>query len=128
MTCVKWLSQHPQLLFGGTDSGQVLQWDLRAHSRHPVLKSLVGVNGAHSQRIVDIHAVGGGGHHQMATMSTDGQFCAWQMDMLAQPVESHVMGGVGRRNGAMESAVTAFTFSHADNSSYLVGMGSGAVH
>lgn len=74
---------HPNLVFGGTYSGQILLWDTR--SKHlPVLKTPLSAAG-HTHPVYAIQMVGTQNAHNLITSSTDGLVCSWLVDMLAQP-------------------------------------------
>ncbi len=74
---------HPNLIFGGTYSGQILLWDTRA--RHlPILKSPLSASG-HTYPVYSLQMVGTQNAHNLISSSTDGMVCSWLVDMLAQP-------------------------------------------
>jgi dynein intermediate chain len=77
---------HANLIVGGTYSGQILLWDTRA-KQMPVLKSPLSSSG-HTHPVYDLAIVGTQNAHNLVTSSTDGMVCAWQLDMLAQPLVS----------------------------------------
>jgi hypothetical protein len=74
---------HPNLVVGGTYSGQILLWDTRAKSL-PVLKSPLSASG-HTHPVYSMTMIGTQNAHNLMSASTDGTVCAWQLDMLAQP-------------------------------------------
>jgi dynein intermediate chain len=74
---------HPNLIVGGTYSGQILLWDTRAKSL-PVLKSPLSAAG-HTHPIYAMTMIGTQNAHNLVSASTDGTVCTWQLDMLAQP-------------------------------------------
>jgi WD40 repeat protein len=74
---------HPNLIFGGTYSGQILLWDTR--SKHlPVLKTPLSATG-HTHPVYALRVVGTQNAHNLVTCSSDGTVCTWLVDMLAQP-------------------------------------------
>lgn len=74
---------NPNLVFGGTYSGQILLWDTR--SKHlPVLKTPLSAAG-HTHPVYAMQIVGTQNAHNLITSSTDGLVCSWLVDMLAQP-------------------------------------------
>ena len=74
---------HPNLIFGGTYSGQILLWDTRA--KHlPTLKSPLSFGG-HTHPVYTVQVVGTQNAHNLVTSSTDGVVCTWLVDMLARP-------------------------------------------
>lgn len=82
---------HPNLVFGGTYSGQILLWDTR--SKHlPVLKTPLSAAG-HTHPVYAMQMVGTQNAHNLITSSTDGMVCSWLVDMLAQPQVSFLCLG-----------------------------------
>lgn len=74
---------HPNLVFGGSYSGQILLWDTRA--KHlPVLKTPLSAAG-HTYPIYAMKMVGTQNANNLISSSTDGLVCTWLADMLAQP-------------------------------------------
>ncbi len=83
MTAALFSKFHPNLIVGGTYSGQILLWDTRAKSL-PVLKSPLSAAG-HTHPIYAMTMIGTQNAHNLVSASTDGTVCTWQLDMLAQP-------------------------------------------
>lgn len=93
---------HPNMVFGGTYSGQVLAWDTRA--KHlPVLKTPLSANG-HTYPIYSMKIVGTQNANTLMTASTDGLVCNWQTDMLAQPQVSQ-LARIGLNGAGVASAI-----------------------
>ncbi|KAG7255049.1 hypothetical protein CRUP_032431 [Coryphaenoides rupestris] len=78
---------HPNLLVGGTYSGQVILWDNRSHRRTPVQRSPLSA-AAHTHPVYCVNVVGTQNANNLITVSTDGRMCSWSLDMLSQPQES----------------------------------------
>ena len=79
---------HPNLLLGGTYSGQVLLWDTRARHPNPVQRTpLTGMGTGHTHPVYSLNVVGTQNAHNIVSTSTDGVLCSWAMDMLAHPQE-----------------------------------------
>lgn len=74
---------HPNLVVGGTYSGQILLWDTRARQL-PVLKTPLSAVG-HTHPVYSIQMVGTQNAYNFISASTDGLVCSWQLDILAQP-------------------------------------------
>ncbi|KAG0340071.1 hypothetical protein BG004_006569 [Podila humilis] len=83
---VRFSDFHPNLIIGGTYSGQILLWDTRAKAL-PVLKTHLSVGG-HTHPVYALDMVGTQNAHNLISVSTDGTMCSWQLDMLAQPQET----------------------------------------
>ncbi|GAA5905703.1 hypothetical protein JCM8208_000869 [Rhodotorula glutinis] len=79
---------HPNLVVGGTYSGQVLVWDTRSRHSFPVLKTPLSSSSGHTHPIYSLELVGTPNAHSLVTASTDGTVCAWALDMLARPNET----------------------------------------
>ncbi|CAG0898624.1 unnamed protein product [Darwinula stevensoni] len=102
---------HPNLILGGTYSGQLVLWDNRVHKRTPVQRSPLSA-GAHTASVSFLHpedsqgtgslmilsflqhpvysltVVGTAHAHAVVSASNAGRLCAWSLDMLAAPQES----------------------------------------
>ena len=83
-----WSPFHPNLILGGTYSGQLLLWDTRARSPHAVQKTpLTGMGTGHTHPLYAINVVGTQNANNIVSASTDGVLCSWTIDMLSQPQE-----------------------------------------
>ncbi|KAG0239734.1 hypothetical protein BGW41_007534 [Actinomortierella wolfii] len=116
---------HPNLIIGGTYSGQILLWDTRAKSL-PVLKTHLSVGG-HTHPVYAMDMVGTQNAHNLISVSTDGTVCSWQLDMLAQPLETLSLDYQGHQI-TDEIAVTALGFPDGETNSFWVGTEEGAVY
>ncbi|KAF8310072.1 WD40 repeat-like protein [Clavulina sp. PMI_390] len=116
---------HPNLIFGGTYSGQILLWDSR--SKHlPVLKSPLSAAG-HTYPVYAMQMVGTQNAHSLVTSSTDGMVCNWSVDMLAQPQDTLELVHTGH-NKTNEVAITCFDFPDNETTSFWVGTEEGNVY
>ncbi|KPV74474.1 uncharacterized protein RHOBADRAFT_37503 [Rhodotorula graminis WP1] len=79
---------HPNLVVGGTYSGQILLWDTRSRHSFPVLKTPLSSSGGHTHPVYSLELVGTPNAHSLVSASTDGTVCAWALDMLARPNET----------------------------------------
>ncbi|XP_043241865.1 cytoplasmic dynein 1 intermediate chain 1-like [Amphibalanus amphitrite] len=77
---------HPNLLLGGTYSGQIVLWDNRVQRRTPVQRSPLST-AAHTHPVYCMRVVGTQNAHNLISVSTDGKLCSWSLDMLSQPQE-----------------------------------------
>ncbi|EFP76439.1 hypothetical protein PGT21_007611 [Puccinia graminis f. sp. tritici] len=75
---------HPNLVIGGTYSGQILIWDIRHRKQLPVLKTPLSSSG-HTHPVYSTSIIGTQNSHNLISASTDGTICSWALDMLAQP-------------------------------------------
>ncbi|MBW0515158.1 hypothetical protein O181_054873 [Austropuccinia psidii MF-1] len=75
---------HPNLVIGGTYSGQILIWDIRQRKQLPTLKTPLSSSG-HTHPVYSMSIVGTQNSHNLISISTDGSVCSWVLDMFAQP-------------------------------------------
>lgn len=79
----------PYLLYGGTFSGQVLQWDTRAQ-KAPILSSnRLATSGGHSFPIFALNVAEGGSANHIISTSSDGTVCVWQLNMFSKPLQCY---------------------------------------
>lgn len=116
---------HPNLIFGGTYSGQILLWDTRA--KHlPTLKTPLSATG-HTYPVYAMQTVGTQNAHNLITSSTDGTVCSWLSDMLAQPQETLSLAHAGHTK-TDEVAVTSLAFPDGETTTFWVGTEEGHVY
>ena len=83
MLTARFLPYESHLIIGGTYSGQMLLWDIRAKSA-PVDKSNASFKG-HTHPVYQVEIVGTQNAHNAFSVSTDGLACSWALDRLADP-------------------------------------------
>ncbi|KAI0970000.1 cytoplasmic dynein-like protein 1 intermediate chain 2 [Xylaria arbuscula] len=116
---------HPNLIIGGTYSGQVLLWDTRAKTA-PVQKTPLTGSG-HSHPVYSVDIVGTQNANNIISVSTDGALCVWSVDMLSQPQESLTLS-TPPPNKFEDLAPTTMAFPHADPTYFLVGSEEGPIY
>lgn len=116
---------HPNHIYGGTYSGQVLLWDTRAKSL-PVLKTPSSGQG-HRYPIYAMRVVGSQNAHSLVTSSTDGTVCGWLPDLLAQPQECIELAHPGQYK-TNELAITSMDFPDKESSEFWIGTEEGDVY
>ncbi|KAJ3095360.1 hypothetical protein HK100_005848 [Physocladia obscura] len=121
---------HPNLVIGGTYSGQILIWDNRQKSS-AVLKTPLSAAG-HTHPVFSMNVVGTQNAHSLITCSTDGTMCSWALDMLASPQEilelaHHPMDSNNLRP-TNEIAVTTFGFPANETTTFWVGSEEGSIY
>ncbi|XP_072269012.1 cytoplasmic dynein 1 intermediate chain 1 isoform X2 [Pyxicephalus adspersus] len=114
---------HPNLLIGGTYSGQIVLWDNRSHRRTPVQRTPLSA-AAHTHPIYCVNVVGTQNAHNLITVSTDGKLCSWSLDMLSTPQESMELV----YNKSKPVAVTGMAFPTGDVNNFVVGSEEGTVY
>lgn len=122
----KFSEWHPNLIVGGSYSGQVLLWDTRAKAA-PVQKTpLTGFGHAHPIYSVDI--VGTANANNIISCSTDGVVCGWSMDVFAQPQEILELKNPTQAKVAVEDvSPTCLSFPSSDPTFFLVGSEEGTI-
>ncbi|KAI0109992.1 WD40 repeat-like protein [Daldinia grandis] len=116
---------HPNLIIGGTYSGQVLLWDTRSKSA-PVQKTPLTGSG-HTHPVYSVDIVGTQNANNVISVSTDGAFCVWSVDMLSQPQESLTLT-TPPPNKFEDLAPTTMAFPQADPTYFLVGSEEGPIY
>ncbi|XP_014663057.1 PREDICTED: cytoplasmic dynein 1 intermediate chain 2-like isoform X3 [Priapulus caudatus] len=114
---------HPNLVIGGTYSGQIVVWDNRLNKRTPVQRSPLSA-AAHTHPVYCVNVVGSQNAHNLVSVSTDGKFCTWSLDMLSQPQESMEL----QHKQTKAVAVTCMCFPYGDVNNFIVGSEEGLVY
>ncbi|XP_058474818.1 cytoplasmic dynein 1 intermediate chain 1 isoform X5 [Solea solea] len=114
---------HPNLVVGGTYSGQIVLWDNRSHRRTPVQRTPLSA-AAHTHPVYCVNVVGTQNANNLITVSTDGKMCSWSLDMLSQPQETMELV----YNKSKPVAVTSMAFPMGDVNNYVVGSEEGTVY
>ncbi|XP_075961946.1 dynein cytoplasmic 1 intermediate chain 1a isoform X4 [Anarhichas minor] len=114
---------HPNLVVGGTYSGQIVLWDNRSHRRTPVQRTPLSA-AAHTHPVYCVNVVGTQNANNLITVSTDGRMCSWSLDMLSQPQETMELV----YNKSKPVAVTGMAFPTGDVNNYVVGSEEGTVY
>nr|XP_023667654.1 cytoplasmic dynein 1 intermediate chain 1-like isoform X2 [Paramormyrops kingsleyae] len=114
---------HPNLVVGGTYSGQIVLWDNRSHRRTPAQRTPLSAS-AHTHPVYCVNVVGTQNANNLITVSTDGKMCSWSLDMLSQPQESMELV----YNRSKPVAVTCMAFPASDVNNFVVGSEEGAVY
>ncbi|KAF2773454.1 WD40 repeat-like protein [Teratosphaeria nubilosa] len=123
---------HPNLILGGTYSGQLCLWDTRArHHRtgEPVQRTpLTGGRAGHAHPVYGLAVVGTQNASSIVSVSTDGVVCAWSTDMLTLPqeyLELHSPNPSAYKTD--DVAPTCISFPASDPTMFLTGTEQGAI-
>ncbi|XP_059812093.1 cytoplasmic dynein 1 intermediate chain 2-like isoform X5 [Hypanus sabinus] len=114
---------HPNLMVGGTYSGQIVLWDNRSSKKTPVQRTPLSA-AAHTHPVYCVNVVGTQNAHNLVSVSTDGKLCTWSLDMLSQPQDSIEL--VHKQSKAV--AVTSMSFPLGDINNFVVGSEEGSVY
>ena len=115
---------HPNLIIGGTYSGQIVLWDNRDKRRTPVQRSPLSAS-AHTHPVYCTRVVGTQNAHNLISVSTDGRLCTWSLDMLSAPQETLELQ---QAKQSKPVAVTSLAFPTGDVNNFVVGSEDGAVY
>ncbi|XP_077524547.1 cytoplasmic dynein 1 intermediate chain 2-like isoform X6 [Amblyomma americanum] len=115
---------HPNLIIGGTYSGQIALWDNRNNRRTPVQRSPLSA-AAHTHPVYCVQVVGTQNAHNLVSVSTDGKFCSWSLDMLSAPQD---VLDLTQQKQSRAIAVTSLSFPMGDCNNFIVGSEEGAVY
>ncbi|XP_057193759.1 cytoplasmic dynein 1 intermediate chain 2 isoform X3 [Triplophysa rosa] len=114
---------HPNLVVGGTYSGQIVLWDNRSNKRTPVQRTPLSAS-AHTHPVYCVNVVGTQNAHNLISISTDGKMCSWSLDMLSTPQDSLEL--VFKQSKSV--AVTSMSFPLGDVNNFVVGSEDGSVY
>lgn len=107
---------HPNLVVGGTYSGQIVLWDNRVNKRTPIQRTPLSA-AAHTHPVYCVNMVGTQNAHNLISVSTDGKMCSWSLDMLSQPQDSMEL----QHKQSKAVAVTCMSFLSGDVNNFVVG-------
>lgn len=114
---------HPNLILGGTYSGQIVLWDNRVQKRTPIQRTPLSAS-AHTHPVYCMAVVGTQNAHNLISISTDGRMCSWSLDMLGQPQEILDL----HRMQSKPVATTCLDFPSSDVNNFVVGSEEGAAY
>ncbi|XP_051567344.1 cytoplasmic dynein 1 intermediate chain 2-like isoform X2 [Myxocyprinus asiaticus] len=114
---------HPNLVVGGTYSGQIMLWDNRSNKRTPIQRTPLSAS-AHTHPVYCVKVVGTQNAHNLISISTDGKMCSWSLDMLSIPQDSLEL--VFKQSKSV--AVTSMSFPLGDVNNFVVGSEDGSVY
>uniref|UniRef100_H2YZR2 Uncharacterized protein n=1 Tax=Ciona savignyi TaxID=51511 RepID=H2YZR2_CIOSA len=113
---------HPNLVIGGTYSGQIVMWDNRSNKRTAQRSKLS--TAAHTHPVYCMDVVGTQNAHNLISVSTDGKMCSWSLDMLTQPLEAMELQHKQSKSVAVMSM--AFQLNNVNN--FAIGAEDGSLY
>jgi len=118
----------PSVVVGGTYSGQIVLWDMRARHNQPVMRSSVSSIG-HTHPVYNIAAIGSAKANNLVSVSTDGRLCVWSIDKLSQPQEVlELQSKPSKLVSSSSVTITALAFPPGDENKFFAGAEDGAVY
>lgn len=113
----------PNLILGGTYSGQVVVWDMKAGKRTPIQRSPLSAT-AHTHPVYCLSVVGTQNAHNLISIATDGKLCSWSLDMLSQPQDTLEL----QQKQTKTVAVTSMSFALGEVNNFIVGSEEGILY
>ena len=127
--CSSWVTSccfakfHPNLVIGGTYSGQIVMWDNRSNKRTPIQRSSLSAS-SHTHPIYCVQVVGSQNAHNLISISNDGKLCSWTLDNMNTPQETIELQG----KQSKQIAVTSMGFRHGDVNNFVIGSEEGTIY
>jgi dynein intermediate chain len=78
ISCATFYRYHPNIVIGGTYSGQIVIWDTRDQNKHPVQRTPINTR-SHTHPIFGMRIVGSENSHNLITMDSNGKLCSWNL-------------------------------------------------
>ncbi|XP_037028502.1 cytoplasmic dynein 1 intermediate chain isoform X5 [Bradysia coprophila] len=114
---------HPNLILGGTYSGQIVLWDNRVQKRTPIHRSPLNST-AHTHPVYCLAMVGTQNAHNVISVSSDGKLCSWSLDMLSSPQDILEL----QFKQSKSIAVTSMAFPNNEINNFILGSEDGCVY
>lgn len=114
---------HPNLILGGTYSGQIVLWDNRVQKRTPIQRSPLNAS-AHTHPVYCLGMVGTQNAHNVISISSDGKLCSWSLDMLSSPQEILEL----QYKQSKSIAITSMAFPKNEINNFVLGSEDGNVY
>eukprot|EP01147_Barroeca_monosierra_P002032 gene2032-5105_t len=121
----KFAPYQPQVLVGGTYSGQIVAWDLREKKATPHQQSNLNAN-YHSHPVFCLDVVGTQNAHSLVSVSTDGRLCCWNLDSVLDTQDDVI--DLSSASTAKSVAPTCMSFPTNDINNLIVGSEDGSIY
>jgi len=129
ITVAKFNQHSSHIVVGGTYSGQVVVWDLRAKST-PVQRSGMA-GGGHAHPVYSLAIVGTQNSHNIISLSNDGKLCVWNTNMLTTPQKEIDLKFKPQGADAAQQDIinaTCITFPHEEANNFFTGVEDGTIY
>lgn len=113
----------PNLILGGTYSGQIVVWDNRVQKRTPIQRTPLSAT-AHTHPVYCLQMVGTQNAHNVISISSDGRVCSWSLEMLSVPQDTLEL----QQKQSKPIAVTCMAFPNTEINNFVVGSEDGYVY
>jgi dynein intermediate chain len=112
----------PNIVIGGTYSGQIVLWDRRASRKTPIQRTPLSSIG-HTHPVYSLAVLGTQNANNLVTISTDGRMCVWAFESLHQPLEVLELRNKQSKSvtGGGNVAPTCMAFSEGEVNEFFVG-------
>ena len=92
LTSAIFYKDNSNLVIGGSVTGQIMFWDIRAGKAVPEQKSPLGIGGENTSHCYPIHCLSiVGKDNNLISISTDGVLCEWSLSNLSMPINRYVL-------------------------------------
>uniref|UniRef100_A0A034VVP3 Cytoplasmic dynein 1 intermediate chain n=1 Tax=Bactrocera dorsalis TaxID=27457 RepID=A0A034VVP3_BACDO len=115
---------NPNLILGGTYSGQIVLWDNRVQKRTPMQRTPLSA-AAHTHPVYCLQVVGTQNAHNVISISSDGKLCSWSLDMLSHPQDTLELQ---QQRPSKSIAVTCMAFPANEINNLVMGSEDGYVY
>jgi WD40 repeat protein len=117
-------AEDQNIVIGGCHNGQVLLWDLRSSSPHPVQRSNLAGKG-HRHPVTSLVAISSTAAYELVSVSSDGQICHWDVQRLSDPVTSTFATTSTSASGSAPADSTSSSSTAINVSCTVLGLGEG---
>lgn len=126
VSTVKYNKYDPNIIIGGTYSGQILVWDSREKPT-PIQRSTIN-SLCHTQPIFGLELHGSTQLDQIITMSTDGRICIWNPKNLSKPFETVELYSPVENNTEKSIMTYAMAFQPGESNKCFIGGENGKLY
>ena len=92
LTSAIFYKDNPKIVIGGSVTGQIMFWDIRAGKQVPEQKSPLGIGNENVSHNYPIHCLAiVGKDNNLISISTDGVMCEWSLSNLSIPINRYVL-------------------------------------